>query len=349
MITGMLGARASDAEATEETEVMTLEALGWRERHRTEFIAHAAAGLVPGRIVAEHRSYYRVATGSIELAAGTTGFLRNLAVQRSDLPGVGDFVGVRLAAGDGPSTIEIVLARTTALIRKASGEPRPQLLAANVDIVFIVTAMGGDLNLPRIERYLALVRESGAAPVIVLNKADLADGVGGTISQVAAIAPNVPIHDVSARESDGARNLKKYFDGNRTIVLVGSSGVGKSTLTNGLLGRAAQTTQEVRAHDNRGRHTTTHRQLLLRSQGGCIIDTPGMRGLELWNAAEDARSDFDDIQDLATRCKFRNCRHDSEPGCAVRAAIGRGDLEAKRLATYVKFSSPLRGGSHKAP
>jgi len=328
---------------------MTLEALGWCERHRTEFMAHAAAGLVPGRIVAEHRSHYRVATGSIELTAGTTGSLRNSAVQRSDLPGVGDFVGVRLAAGDGPSTIEIVLARTTALIRKASGERRPQLLAANVDIVFIVTAVGGDLNLPRIERYLALVRESGAAPVIVLNKADLADGVGGTTSQIAAIAPDVPIHDVSARERDGARSLKGYFDGNRTIVLVGSSGVGKSTLTNGLLGRAAQATQEVRAHDSRGRHTTTHRQLFLLLQGGCIIDTPGMRGLELWNAAEDAGSDFDDIEDLATRCKFRNCRHDSEPGCAVRAAIGRGDLEATRLASYVKFSSPVRVGARKAP
>ncbi len=323
---------------------MTLDALGWCERHRSEFIAHAAEGRVPARVVAEHRSHYRVATDSIELTAGTTGHIRNAVSQHSDLPGVGDFVGVRLAAGDGPATIEVVLPRTTALIRKASGERRPQLLAANVDLVFIVTAPDGDLNLKRIERYLALVRESRAAPIIVLNKADLAYDAGGTTRQIAAIAPGVPVHAISARDRESIEVLEPYFAGNQTVGFIGSSGVGKSTLTNELLGRAAQATQEVRAHDSRGRHTTTHRQLFLRSQGGAIIDTPGMRGLELWNADENVGNDFDDIEGLATRCKFRNCRHDSEPGCAVRAAVGRGDLEAERLASYVNFTSPLRVG-----
>lgn len=321
---------------------MTLEALGWCERHRAEFMAHAAEGLAPGRVVAEHRSHYRVATDSTELTAGTTGRVRNTVSQRSDLPGVGDFVGVRLAAGDGPATIEVVLPRTTALIRKASGERQPQLLAANVDLVFIVTAADGDLNLPRIERYLALVRESGSAPVIVLNKADLADDVDGTTSRIAAIAPGIPVHAITARNREGIEVLEVYFAGNQTVGFIGSSGVGKSTLTNELLGRAAQATQEVRAHDSRGRHTTTHRQLFLRPQGGAIIDTPGMRGLELWNADENVGRDFDDVEGLATACKFRNCRHDSEPGCAVRAAVGRGDLEAKRLASYIKFASALR-------
>jgi ribosome biogenesis GTPase len=327
---------------------MTLDALGWCERHRAEFIVHAAKGLAPGRVVAEHRSHYQVATDSAELSAGTTGRIRNIVAQRSDLPGVGDFVGVRLAAGDGPATIEAVLPRTTALIRKASSERQPQLLAANVDAVFIVTAPDGDLNLPRIERYLALVRESGAAPVIVLNKADLTDDVVGTTNEIAAIAPGVPVHAISARDREGIEVLEPYFAGHQTVGLVGSSGVGKSTLTNELLGRAAQATQEVRAHDSRGRHTTTHRQLFLRPQGGAIIDTPGMRGLELWNAGENVGNDFDDIEGLATGCKFRNCRHDSEPGCAVRAAVGRGDLEAKRLASYVKFSSTLRVGPRYA-
>jgi ribosome biogenesis GTPase len=299
---------------------------------------------VPARVVAEHRSHYRVATDSTELTAGTTGRVRNTMSQRSDLPGVGDFVGVRLAVGDGPATIEVVLPRTTALIRKASGERQPQLLAANVDLVFIVTASDGDLNLPRIERYLALVRESGSAPVIVLNKADLADDVDGTTSQIAAIAPGVPVHAISARDREGIEVLEPYFAGNRTVGFIGSSGVGKSTLTNELLGHAAQATQEVRAHDSRGRHTTTHRQLFLRSQGGAIIDTPGLRGLEVWNASENVGSDFDDIEGLANRCKFRNCRHDSEPSCAVRAAIGRGDLEAERLASYVKCTGPVRVG-----
>jgi ribosome biogenesis GTPase len=321
---------------------MTLNALGWCERHRAEFVAHAAEGLAPGRVVAEHRSHYQVATDSIELTVGTTGHMRNTVAQRSDLPGVGDFVGVRLAAGDGPGTIEVVLPRTTALIRMASSARQPQLLAANVDVVLIVTAPDGDLNLPRIERYLALVRDSRAAPVIVLNKADLADDVGGTTHQIGAIAPGVPVHAISARDRAGIEVLEPYFAGRRTVGLIGSSGVGKSTLTNELLGRAAQATQEVRAHDSRGRHTTTHRQLFLRPQGGAIIDTPGMRGLELWNAGENVGNEFDDIEGLAAGCKFRNCRHDSEPGCAVRAAVGRGALEAKRLATYVKFSSQLR-------
>jgi ribosome biogenesis GTPase len=217
-------------------------------------------------------------------------------------------------------------------------------LAANVDLVFIVTAADGDLNLPRIERYLALVRESGSAPVIVLNKADLADDIDGTTDQIAEITPGVPVHAINARDRGGIEVLEPYFAGNRTVGFIGSSGVGKSTLTNELLGRAVQATQEVRAYDSRGRHTTTHRQLFLRSQGGAIIDTPGMRGLEPWNASENVGSDFDDIEGLADRCKFRNCRHDSEPGCAVRAAIGRGDLEAERLASYVKCTGPVRVG-----
>jgi ribosome biogenesis GTPase / thiamine phosphate phosphatase len=257
-------------------------------------------------------------------------------VQRSDLAGVGDFVALRLSAGDGNATVEEVLPRTSALIRKASGEERPQLLAANVDVVFIVTAPDGDFNLPRIERLLALVGDSGATPVIVLNKSDLTDDVAGTKEQIAIIAPGVPVHAISARAGDGMAEIEQYFAGNRTVGLIGSSGVGKSTLTNQLLGRAAQATQEVRAHDSRGRHTTTHRQLFLRPQGGSIIDTPGMRGVERWLPGNDAGSNFDDIETLALECKFSNCRHEAEPKCAVRAAVARGDLDAERVAGYVQ-------------
>jgi ribosome biogenesis GTPase len=315
---------------------MRLEAFGWNGDRQAKFAAYAAEGLVPGRVVGEHRSHFQVATDAIELSAEVTGRLRNEAAQRSDLPGVGDFVALRLAMGDGPATIEAVLPRTSALVRKASGESRPQLLAANVDVVFIVTAPDGDFNLPRIERLLALVVDSSAAPVIVLNKAELSPDIGGATDQIATVALGVPIHAISARAGDGIAVLEQYFDGNRTIGLIGSSGVGKSTLTNELLGRAAQATQEVRAHDSRGRHTTTHRQLFLRPHGGAIVDTPGMRGVELWNAGQDANGNFEDIETLALACKFSNCRHEAEPKCAVRAAIARGDLDAERVAGYVR-------------
>lgn len=276
---------------------MTLEDFGWSEQRQNAFAANAADGLVPGRVVSEHRSHLQVITLVTELSAEVSGRLRNCAGQRSDLPGVGDFVALRTALNDGPATIEAVLPRTTALVRKASGENRPQLLAANVDVVFIVTAPDGDFNLARVERLLALVRDSGAAPVIVLNKADLAGNVRELTDQIASVAQGVPLHVISARERDGLAPIERYFLNNQTVGLVGSSGVGKSTLTNELLGRDAQLTQDVRAHDSRGRHTTTHRQLFRRQGGGCLIDTPGMRAVESWIAATSGRGDGESARD----------------------------------------------------
>ncbi|MFA5900237.1 MAG: ribosome small subunit-dependent GTPase A [Hyphomicrobium sp.] len=316
---------------------MTLEAFGWSPSWQAAFAARGASGLMPGRVVGEHRTHLQVATEAGEVAAEIPGRLRNAAQQRSDLPGVGDFVSLRLAAGDGPATIEDVLPRTSALVRKASGENRPQLLAANVDFVFIVTAPDGDFNLPRIERFVALVLESGAAPVIVLNKTDLTDDVSKVMQEISTVASGAPVHGVSAHAHTTSA-LELYFAGNRTIGLIGSSGVGKSTLTNTLLGRAAQATQAVRAHDSRGRHTTTHRQLFLRPAGGSIMDTPGMRGIETWNPDQEPANKFEDIETVALGCKFSNCRHESEPKCAVRAAVARGDLDAERVAKYVALA-----------
>ena len=313
---------------------MSLIAFGWCERRQQDFGTHAGNGLMPGRVISEHRTHSRVATGGPELTAEMTGRLRSGAAQRSDLPGVGDFVALRPAAGDGPATLEAVLPRTTALVRKAAGEQRPQLLAANVDVVLIVTGLDGDFNEERIVRYLALVRDSGATPVIVANKSDLCENIAAAVAQIAALSPGVPVHAISARQPNSRRELERYFDGNRTIALVGSSGAGKSTLVNQFLERAAQATGEVRIHDSRGRHTTTHRQLFLRPKGGTIIDTPGMRGLELWNAEPVAEANFEDIETLAQHCKFRNCRHETEPACAVRAAVAAGKLDAGHLAKY---------------
>jgi ribosome biogenesis GTPase len=261
---------------------MTLELFGWNNLRQAAFAESAAGVCLPGRVVSEHRSHLQVVTVTGELSAEVSGRLRNEVVERSDLPSVGDFVALRIAEVDGPARIEAVLPRTSALIRKASGENRPQILAANVDIVFIVTAPDGDFNPARIERLLALVRVSGADPVIILNKVDITDDVPGFLEQIAVVAPGVAVHSIIAREGDGVGLIERYFDGNRTIGLIGSSGVGKSTLTNLLLGRDAQATQPVRTHDSRGRHTTIHRQLFARPGGGCIIDTPGMRSVESW-------------------------------------------------------------------
>lgn len=313
---------------------MALEAVGWNARWQQKFAAYAADDLFPARVVGEHRSHYRVATELGELTAEATGRIRKAAVLRSDLPGVGDFVAVRPAAGDGPAIIDVVLPRTGALIRKASGKTSPQLLAANIDIAFIVTAMDSDFNVERLRRYLELVNESGALPVIVLNNSDLAkDDFGETA--IATIAAGIAVHAISARSGRGVFD----FDSNRTIGLFGSSGVGKSTLTNHLLGRSAQPTQEVRPHDNRGRHTTTHRQLFVRPQGGAIIDTPGMRGLELWGTSSSVEDTFSDITVLAMQCRFSNCRHESEPGCAVKAAVNEGRLDDDRLSNYSRLAS----------
>ncbi len=313
---------------------MTLTALGWNERRQLEFEPYAARGCLPGRVVGEHRTHYQVATEVSELTAMVTGRLRNAAEQRSDLAGVGDFVALRMPQDGGIASVETVLPRSSALIRKAAGERRPQLLAANVDVVMIVMALDGDFNMPRLERYLALVEASGAAAVVVANKADLSDDLESKSRQIRATAPGVPVHAISARASDAVCQLEPYFEDNRTIALIGSSGVGKSTLTNLLLGEALQATQEVRAHDNRGRHTTTHRQLFVRPRGGSIMDTPGMRGLELWDRAASTPPDFGDIEELSRQCRFRNCQHGSEPSCAVRAAVEAGDLTAERLARY---------------
>jgi ribosome biogenesis GTPase / thiamine phosphate phosphatase len=319
---------------------LILEAVGWTKQRQAGFDDYASDGLMPGRVVGEHRTHLQVATAVGELSAEMSGRLRKGAAQRSDLPGVGDFVALRPSAGDGPATIEVVLPRTSALIRMAAGEHRPQLLAANVDVAFIVTGLDGDFNLQRLERYLALVRDSSAEPVIVANKIDLSDNVAAAASQISEIARGVPILAISARAAADVGKLETYLDGNRTVVFIGSSGVGKSTLTNQLLGRAAQATQDVRSHDSRGRHTTTHRQLFTRPQGGAIIDTPGIRGLELWNAAGASdpsyADDFADVEALAAQCRFRDCRHVSEPACAVRAAVARGELDAAHLANYAK-------------
>jgi ribosome biogenesis GTPase len=314
-----------------------LPALGWTPSREEEFEQHAAAGLAPARVVAQQRGLYAVRGESGEQSAEISGRLRHEAAGPADLPAVGDWVAVRA-----PATVDAVLPRETAFVRKAAGtDVVEQVVAANVDVVFLVTAFDGDLNVRRLERYLAAGWESGAQPVIVVNKSDLAAAPAAGVAEVDAIAFGVPVHAVSCREGDNLGELAAYFAGNRTVALLGSSGVGKSSLVNRLLGGERQEVGELRG-DGRGRHTTTARELFAVPGGGLVLDTPGMRQLGLWDAGGGLGEAFDDVAALAAACRFRDCAHEREPGCGVLAAVAEGRLDSDRLESYRKLLRELR-------
>jgi ribosome biogenesis GTPase / thiamine phosphate phosphatase len=318
-----------------------LAALGWSPSRAEEFIPHAAAGCVPARIAAQHRGGYVVYAESGERPAEVVGQLRHAALGPADLPAVGDWVAVRDAPEADAATIHALLPRRTAFSRKAAGEAVEQVVAANVDVVFLVSALGPDLNVRRLERYLAAGWDSGADPVVVLNKSDLADDLAGATAQVEAVAFGVPVHVVSAVDGTGLDGLARHLEGNRTAALLGSSGVGKSSLVNRLLGRERQDVAALRA-DGRGRHTTTYRELIPLPGGGLLLDTPGMRELGLWDAGDGVDQTFADVAELAAECRFRDCAHTGEPGCAVLAAVADGRLAAERLESYRKLLRELR-------
>jgi ribosome biogenesis GTPase len=316
---------------------LALSALGWTPSREEEFEQYAAAGLAPARVAAQQRGQYTVRAESGELSVEVSGRLRHAATGPADLPAVGDWVGVRA-----PATVDAVLSRRTAFVRKAAGtDVVEQVVAANVDAVFIVTAFDGDLNVRRLERYLAAGWESGAQPVIVVNKRDLAADPAAELVDVEVIAFGVPVHAVSCREGDNLDELTAYFAGNRTVALLGSSGVGKSSLVNRLLGGERQEIGGLRG-DGRGRHTTTARELFAVPGGGLVLDTPGMRELGLWDAGGGLGETFDDVASLAAECRFADCAHESEPGCEVLAALADGRLDPARLESYRKLLRELR-------
>ena len=319
--------------------VTALAALGWHDALDDAFASHGASGLVPARVIVAYGPTYRVQGVSGEFLADTSGRLRHDAATRRDLPVVGDWVAVKPTTIEGGrASIQAVLPRSSLFSRKAAGnETVEQVLAANVDTAFLVTALDRDFNLRRLERYLAMTRESGAAPVIVLNKADLSADVDEQRREVERVARGVPVHVTVARASEGLDGLAPYLQPGRTIAVLGSSGVGKSTLINRLLGHERLATREVRESDARGRHTTTHRELVTLPGGALLIDTPGMRELQLWSADSGMDEAFDDIAALARACFFGNCGHETEPRCAVKAAVERGELAPERLENYRKL------------
>ena len=322
-----------------------LSALGWGFFFQVHFEALGLPDAEPARVVSESRGAFRVCGQHGETAGTVAGRLRFHAGEEQRYPAVGDWVAVRRLPDEDRAVIQAVLPRRSRFSRKAPG-PRTeeQMVAANVDTVFVVSGLDGGraFNVRRIERYLTLAWGSGAVPVVLLNKADLCPDVDGYVRRAEDAAPGVPVFPVSATRRTGLDPVRGYLAGGSTAAFLGSSGVGKSALINALLGEEKLPTGEIRGRDHTGRHTTTRRQLLLLPGGGIVIDTPGMRELQLWAGEDDLDGAFRDIEELAQGCRFSDCRHAAETGCAVKAAIEGGALDPARLASYRKLQKEIR-------
>jgi len=326
--------------------VIHLEQWGWDEDHQVQFRALCqsirAQGQVPARILEEQRDGYRVLTQDGERRAIAAGRLHHESRDPDALPAVGDWVTAHLPADGGPCVVHAVLPRRTALLRKQAGRTATaQVVAANVDVVLLVTSLNADLEPRRVERYLAAIWESGADPVLLLNKADLCEDPAAVTADLDSVALGVPVHVLSAARGEGLAALDPYLRPARTLAVVGSSGVGKSTLINALAGDDLQVVRGIREADDRGRHTTTARRLLRLPDGALLVDTPGMREFALWDAEEGLDGAFEDVTALEDACRFRDCGHASEPGCAIRAAVDAGDLDAERVEAWRKLGREM--------
>ena len=322
---------------------MTLEALGWNQDLDRAFQAWADKPDVrPGRVLIEFNYICRVWCEGGEIDAVRSGRLTHRATSRGDLPAVGDWVVVRKLADENRGAITAVLPRRSWFSRRMAGHVTDeQVVAANVDVVFIVMALDDDFSPRRLERYLLLARESGASPVILLTKPDVCVDVPARVAEIAALAGDVPVHVVSPKFDQGLDRVAEHVPAGKTGALLGSSGVGKSTIINRLVGREVQKTRDIRESDSKGRHTTTHRELVFLPNGGFMIDTPGMRELQLWDVRDAVSETFDEIEALASNCRFTDCRHRDEPRCAVKAAVEEGKLSAARLESYLKVQDEL--------
>ena len=316
---------------------------GWSDALQHDFTAFAARGLAPARVIAQHRGLWRLVAEAGEIDGRLSGRLAHDAAE-GGYPVTGDWVAIEPA--DGFALIDAVLPRRTAFTRLAAGTGNAlQVVAANIDLVLITASLNADLSVRRLERYLAGAYESGAQPVILLTKADLCEDRARLIEAVEAIANGVPVLAISCRTGEGLAALSDLLRPGTTAVLLGSSGVGKSTLVNALVGEERIATGAIREADARGRHTTSHRELIALPSGALILDTPGMRELALWQADAGVEAVFTDtnaeIERIALGCRFRDCTHANEPGCAVRAALADGTLDADRWKSFEKLQKEL--------
>ena len=321
---------------------MNLEMLGADISVYRAFDPWALQGLTLARVAASNRDRYRLLTAAGAIDAEASGALWYRSTGPAAMPVTGDWVAAR-AINATEAIVEAVLPRRTCFSRRAAGRREAQQpIAANIDLVFLVSGLDRDFNPRRIERYLALAVESGAAPVIVLNKRDLCQDLAARIDQTTSLATGAPVVTASTVAADGLEQLRAHLAPGRTIALLGSSGVGKSSIVNGLLGEEKLRTNAVREHDSRGRHTTTDRELIPLPEGGALIDTPGMRELQLWAGEDSIDLVFDEVAGFAASCRYRDCTHTGETGCAVRQAVDDGTLDPARLTSYRKLQGEAR-------
>jgi len=313
--------------------------LGWNQNFEDELKQiNKRENFQIARVAIEYKGMYKLYTEAGEVLAEITGKMR----YNNKFPAVGDWVVIDLQDSGEKAIIHNILPRKSKFSRNAAGEnTREQIVAANIDTVFIVSSLNQDFNIRRLERYLTIAWNSGAKPVIVLSKADLCEDTQAKKTEVETVAFGVPIHIVSSLSGEGLNELEEYLDTGQTAALLGSSGVGKSTIINQLMGSEKMAVNKIRISDGKGKHTTTHRELIVLESGGIVIDTPGMREIQLWDGSDGIKESFEDIETLAQNCKFNDCQHDSEPGCAVKKAIEMGELSEKRLESYRKLEREL--------
>jgi len=317
---------------------MPLTELGWTSYFESFFEEYRPAGHIALRVVKENRGIYNATDGVRDLACEVTGKFAFNAEGKGAFPAVGDWVVATEVPNEPKAMIHAVLPRKSAFIRNVAGETTDeQVVAANVDTVFIITGLDLNFNLRRIERYLALAWESRAVPVIVLNKSDICDDIDAVKKAVESIAFGVDVVMLSARLRNGLDEIQNYCSAGKTVAFIGSSGVGKSTIINALLGTDRLQVNEVSDLGSRGRHTTTFRELIVLPEGGMVIDTPGMREIQVRGEDAGLGQTFGDIEELSGNCRFKNCSHENEPGCAVRDALQSGALEPKRFENYLKL------------